>query len=280
MNKLPNMIIPKEYIRTIDIRECQLFQLEVMDFFVEFCKKNDLRYFLDYGTLIGAVRHNGFIPWDDDLDVAMPIPDYLKLCEIFPRDSEVFFDSFYNENSNDLSPSTLTKIKSKKMVSEYNHFPLRMFTGVGIDIFPLCGYPKDIYEQKNYMQEFLNIADKWKEIVVIPYGTESYDLKEHLLLIETMKEIELKYDYDSSEFVGPSYFEYDSFPALDGNRAMPKSWYEDKIDVDFEGREYSIPIGYDGILKKWYGDYMTMPPIEKRQYSKEVYLVNDFSEYM
>ena len=252
-----------------------------MDYFDDFCKKNNLRYFLDYGSLIGAIRHKGFIPWDDDVDVAMPMPDYLRLCEIFPRDGEMFFDSMYNEKVSDFTPSTLTKIKSKKMVVEYNHFPLRTYTGIGIDIFPLCGYPNEKDEQLAYMQEFINLVDKWKEIVVIPYGTELYSKDKHVNLFNQMCELALLYDYESAEVIGPAYFGYDTYPAKDGGRAMPKSWYAKALEMDFEGRKYTVPVGYDNVLKKWYGDYMELPPESERTaiHSGIIYKVEDFAKY-
>ena len=79
MNKLPNIYAEEDYGRQIELRRCQEIQLEVLQFFTSFCEVNHLRYFLVYVSLLGAVRHKGFIPWDDDIDIAMPVDDYLRL---------------------------------------------------------------------------------------------------------------------------------------------------------------------------------------------------------
>ena len=166
MNKLPNIYAEEDYGRQIELRRCQEIQLEVLQFFTNFCEENHLRYFLDYGSLLGAVRHKGFIPWDDDIDIAMPVDDYLRLGKIFPKDADFFWDSMFNEGVQDYTISTLSKIKSKKMLTEFRSFPIRTMTGIGIDIFPLCGYPKDYDDQMRYMDEFGYWTRRWKEKIV------------------------------------------------------------------------------------------------------------------
>ena len=269
MNRLPNVVKRTlENYPLISLRDVQIKELEILKYFKNFCDKHGLRYYLDYGTLLGAVRHKGFIPWDDDLDVAMPMMDYLKLCEIFPRDGEWFFDSMFNECVDDYTVSTLTKIKSKQMGIEYHSFPLRILTGVGMDIFPLCGYPSDKNEQIKYMNEFQLWADIWKEKVVIPYGTEAYSREEHKNIAAKMVEISLHYDFDMSQFVGPAYFGYDTYIAAGCNRVLSKSFYAGSMKMIFEDDCYSVPSGYDDILKNWYGDYMTIPKYDDNLHMK------------
>ena len=84
MNKMPNPILPTQYEKYADLKECHNVLMDILNAFCDFCDKHNLRYFLDYGTLLGAVRHKGFIPWDDDLDVCMPVPDYLVFKDLFP----------------------------------------------------------------------------------------------------------------------------------------------------------------------------------------------------
>ena len=282
MNKMPNPIVPTEYEKLVDLKECHEILMNILNTFCDFCDKHNLRYFLDYGTLLGAVRCKGFIPWDDDLDVCMPVPDYLKFKDLFPRNGDFFLDSLFNETVKELSPSNLLKIKSKKLVREYNHFPLRTMTGLGLDVFPLCGYPSDPKEQKSYLSEYMKWSNIWKEKVVIPYGTQKYSDEEHRNIFKKMQQIITRYNYDSSEFIAPAYFERDSFLEEGKNRIMPKKWYDLTIKMQFEDRKFNVPGGYDMILSKWYGDYMKIPPEEQRKQLllKKRYKVSDFERYM
>ena len=265
MNKLPNIYAEEDYGRQIELRRCQEIQLEVLQFFTNFCEENHLRYFLDYGTLLGAVRHKGFIPWDDDIDIAMPVDDYLRLGKIFPKDADFFWDSMFNDGVQDYTISTLSKIKSKKMLTEFRSFPIRTMTGIGIDIFPLCGYPNDYDEQMRYMDEFGYWTRCWKEKIVIPYGTEKYSKKEHMNMFQKMNEIMLRYPYDESEYIGVGYFGYDKPKATDNTRVMLKKWYDEYILCDFETMKCRVPVGYHEVLRKWYGDYTVLPPIEQQK---------------
>lgn len=264
MNKLPNIYAEEDYGRQIELRRCQEIQLEVLQFFTNFCEENHLRYFLDYGTLLGAVRHKGFIPWDDDIDIAMPVDDYLRLGKIFPKDADFFWDSMFNEGVQDYTISTLSKIKSKKMLTEFRSFPIRTMTGIGIDIFPLCGYPNDYDEQMRYMDEFGYWTRCWKEKIVIPYGTEKYSKKEHMNMFQKMNEIMLRYPYDESEYIGVGYFGKDKMVNGKKTRGMKKEWYSAYEMLMFENSMYRVPKGYKEVLSKWYGDYMELPPVEQR----------------
>ena len=265
MNKLPNPFADAGYGLQIGLRECQEIQLEILRFFIKFCDENGLRYFLDYGTLLGAVRHKGFIPWDDDIDIAMPVEDYLRLGKIFPENTDFFWDSMFNYAVEDYTISTLSKIKSKRMISEFRSFPVRTMSGIGIDIFPLCGYPNDYDEQIAYMNEFAYWARQWKEKIVIPYGTENYSKKLHIEMFQRMNEIMLRYSYDKAEYIGVGYFGNDDPKATDNLRAMSKKWYQDYMELDFEDIKCKAPKGYDGVLKKWYGNYMKLPPKEEQK---------------
>lgn len=259
----PNPIKPKEDVCSLSLRECQLEQVPLLDDLHKICTKHNLRYCFDYGTLLGAIRHKGFIPWDDDLDVAMPIHDYLKFCNIYSEEGQFFFDSHHNLKNENLPISVLARIKHKHIATEYVHLPLRMMTGVGIDVFPLVGFPDSEKEQDEYVKLFAKWGDIWKEKVIIPFGTEKYSREEHLEICNKMEEVLLKYDYETADYVGPAYFGL--FPIASYNkRALPKKAYEPVILGEFEGHQYYIPQNYELSLKKWYGDYMKLPPEEKR----------------
>ena len=264
MNTMPNNLVIPKGAREITLREAQLKQLKILRWFHRICEEHNLRYYIDFGTLIGAVRHKGFIPWDDDIDVTMPASDYMRLGEILPSESDFVWNSMFNKNIIDLPISTLSKLESRELITEYRYFPVRAWSGMGIDIFPICGFPKDEKEQVAFRNEFLYWENVWSEKVVLPYGTDSYSEITHRKLFDKMNELLMRYDYDTSEKIGIGYFGKFIPTPMDGTMIMPKEWYRQHIMMEFEGEMYRCPVGYDNSLRKWYGDYMQLPPVEEQ----------------
>ena len=133
-----------------DTDKLKKYELEVLDKFVSICEKNNIKYFLAYGTLLGAVRHKGFIPWDDDIDVYLKPEDYYKFKEVMKNNPEdgYFYQSLETEKYYSMTFSKLrmdnTCVIEKKLKREKIH------NGIYIDIFPLLPYPDDKNEQKNF----------------------------------------------------------------------------------------------------------------------------------
>lgn len=264
MNTMPNNLVLPEGAREISLREAQIKQVSILKWFHEFCVDHELRYYIDYGTLIGAVRHKGFIPWDDDIDVTMPAPDYIKLGELLSSDMDFLWNSTFNDKLENLPFSTLSKLESKEIFTECRFFPVRAWSGMGIDIFPICGYPKDVEEQIKFRNEFMYWENVWSEKVVIPYGTEQYSKSTQKRLFNKMNELLMRYDYDTATTIGVGYFGRFTPRPVDGTMTMPSEWYKQYVMMEFEGEKYRCPVGYDQSLRKWYGDYMQLPPIEKQ----------------
>lgn len=263
MNTMPNNLKIPQNTKRIELRECQLELLEMLCDFHNFCEENQITYFLSSGNLLGAIRHKGFIPWDDDLDIFMPVKDYIKLGKLYKGSDRWEFDSIFNKDFTPLTISTLSKVKSKTTYLEYHTFPIRGFDGIGLDIFPICGYPSEKREQVEFERDCKLLENIWKDKVVIPYGTEEYSADLHLRIFNEMNELLQKYNFDTSENVGLGYFASNLFPG-DDTRIMRREWFENTIKVEFEGHLFNAPIGYDGLLKRLYGDYMVIPEEAKR----------------
>lgn len=250
------------YLKEISLKEGQMAFLPLLKDFHNFCCEHNLIYYLEFGTLLGAVRHNGFIPWDDDIDVSMPVKDYLKFCELYKTEGKQRFESVYNMESY-IPLSSVTKIKSSDIFTEYGHFPVVSITGICLDIMPICGFPSDHDEQIKFMREFYRIGEIWKHEAVITHGTDCCTIARCEKVRNMMDELLLRYDYSISEYVGPVYFMY-VFGNDVENHAVKKEYYNERTMVSFEGNNFYAPRGYDELLKHWYGNYMELPSEEKR----------------
>lgn len=119
-------------------------QLEILDYFCEFCDKNNLTYYLFAGTLLGAVRHKGFIPWDDDIDICMPYDDYYKFLEMFPKDGKYFVENRLSDKEYFYHFSKVMKSDTKYV--EYAFQKVKFRQSIFIDVFPIYYVP----EQKGF----------------------------------------------------------------------------------------------------------------------------------
>ena len=254
-----NYIITDSEIRCITI--------EILEDVVSFCDKNNLIYYLTYGTLIGAIRHKGFIPWDDDVDIMMPRPDYEKFISSYR--------SKYYSVSNPLDSGSFiewAKVYDNRTIKierdiDYNICKL---TGVDIDIFPIDGQPDE-----TFISEFIKDSDYriklHKYIVRATRNNDSSSLKKKIAslpyriigaghYIKKYIRNASKYSYNTSLYVGIA----DPYPWAPYCGRHKKTLFESKVKVEFEGKLYWAPAGYDEFLKQIYGNYMILPPIEKQ----------------
>ena len=257
-------------MRKIDLKELKEILLEVMDEIHEICEKHNLRYYLAGGTLIGAVRHNGFIPWDDDMDIHMPRPDYDKFMQIYPKEGKnVLYEHCINENYK--YPYAKLCKKGTRVIEKGGFGGVDM--GVFIDIFPLDALGNNEKEAKSLMRKLvpyvnLNLSllvEQWRDNVSFVKNFAIWNLHNvalmaggHKKLLKKIDKIIRTYDYESSSLVGEFIDE------IQYKRIVKKKLYDARILHEFEGRQYYIPADYDAILTQFYGDYMTPPPEEKR----------------
>ena len=251
-------------MKEMSFEETKQVELEILKHFAAFCDANGLRYFLAYGTLIGAVRHKGFIPWDDDIDVWMPRPDYNRLLEIFNSQNGRYRVVNPYEK---ISRHTFAKIidtqtvKIEQMIDYSNGY-------IGIDVFPLDGEPSDELEfskwyvklQKQYKRHsFFVIENKGglKRKFLLPIL--KFVLRNKDIYLRKANKLHLKFPYQKCEYIGAVESVYN----FKSNR-YKREWFDESTEIDFEDTKFKVPVGYHKILTQMYGDYMKLPPKEKQ----------------
>lgn len=246
-------------------KEIQEYGAKIISNIDEYCRKNELSYFMAGGTVLGAVRHKGFIPWDDDVDLMMPRPDYEKFIRDFKDDryivSSCEYDSDYNTPFARVWDS---KTELRFLTSEDKTI------GVFVDIFPIDGYPDNSYIAKLHMYRLkyrrfkINAANRkaflpgekytfLKKLVKCLWRKSGNYYSRQLNLLAK------KYSYDDCRYVGVTTTTVHIF-----KERNPKKLYEKTVYLDFEGMKLPAPIGYKRYLQKLYGDYMKLPPEDKR----------------
>lgn len=259
-------------MKKMDDQEIKDVELHVLKTLTDYCDRNEIRYFLSYGTLIGAVRHQGFIPWDDDVDVIVPRPDYMRLMKLL-GDQEIDscrLSSPYNNLNHFLPYSKIYHVGTKKVEQgvQYRGNPL----GIDVDIFPLDGVPEDAFKAEKFYKIQKSLF-RWAVLSFSPYQKASNPFRTVLRYIRMfllkcignyrwillLNKRAMKYSYENAKMVGVPVIGYD-----DVLKRINRNCFEDSIPVSFEGRIYAAPKGYDEFLRKIYGDYMQLPPEEKR----------------
>lgn len=269
---------------TFNLKEIQKIELGILKYFHDVCSENNLNYYLAYGTLIGAIRHKGFIPWDDDIDVMMPREDYYKLVQILndnPHDNY----RLVSYETNSLFTAPLPKIIDirTRLIQNYDFFE-RVPLGIYIDIFLLDGAKNTYDEALKWYNKSFKLYKKWRiaDLPLFPPGKSKlygfiryiknipYKIHPLSFYLNEMKKNNSIYSFYDCEFV--STLETGDLPNT--KAVWPRSFFEPHINVEFEGLNFFAPCNYDEVLRSAYGDYSILPPIEMRQpkhsYSLEV----------
>lgn len=255
-----------------DLNEIKKIELNVLIEVAKLCEEQGLRYWLAGGTLIGAIRHHGFIPWDDDIDIAMPRSDYMKLIA-YCKENETPFDLFAHE-INDGHFRLFAKACSKDTIVEENDGRYSLCpTGIWVDIFPLDGLGNSYtgalrIAKKHKHDQYLLTASLWKKyfrgersIFREPYRFVFYLMGKFVNKRKLIQKMENRYifnDFDTSKYCAPVCGSYAE------KEIVEQELFKNSIDVEFEGHMFKAPAGYDRYLTLLYGDYMQLPPEEKR----------------
>lgn len=250
----------KEKIEPISLEEKKSIQLEMLKEIDVFCRKNNIKYSLAFGTLIGAVRHKGFIPWDDDVDIMMPLPDMLRFKELFHSETLKYCD-VDTEDHYDFAFSRIVH------TGTFDKIGLRCKGyGVCIDTYPIVSIPSDKSQQDEYFANALRIQKKrlkirlWQNRIIryLPFssipGSNSIHKEYRDSLIK------------NSQPYGSTHCYYAvAGPLKIRNRTMyDRDIFNELIDVEFEGIQFCCIKEYDYFLTLMYGDYMTPPPEDQR----------------
>lgn len=262
--------------------EIKQIQIQILKEFADYCDKNNLVYFLGYGTLLGAVRHKGFIPWDDDIDLVMPRGDYDKFIKKFNKKSknlEVL--DILNEPTYSFS---FAKLSDKStFIKEGTDIAFDKL-GVNIDIFPLDGVSSDLKEQKRKVKQikiyrkildFKNISIVRKRAfyknIILFLGKTIFYFIDYQKIVKKIVDSAKELNYDDSNTVACLVWNYGA------KEIMSKEIFSKSTKLEFENDLYNVPQDYDKYLKNIYGDYMILPPEEKR-ISHHVFNVYKYKE--
>ncbi len=258
------------------MNEIQAIQKELLVQFVNVCEKHHLRYYLFGGTCLGAIRHQGFIPWDDDLDVAMPRPDFNRLVALQNEFNAPYFlqtvrsDRRYSYSFAKLRHSGTCFKETAFAVTNMNH-------GIWIDIFPLEGMSRkpgatQVKSMKPYWmwfrwyfsylanwlhkprldrRFFIDILTNLVALVFFPFGIANWNAR-------SIDRSAQRIPYEEASLVGPYLTMYFN------REALPPAVFGEGSIVKFEGLDVKVPADYDRYLRHIFGNYMKWPPKEKQ----------------
>lgn len=251
------------------LKELQSVQLEILILFDSICRKNNLKYTLYAGTQLGAVRHKGFIPWDDDLDVAMPREDYERFIEIWDLEKTDGYILQNKDNTPNFAYSFSKIRKDHTTFIQYDFEKGAYHTGIFIDIFPVDRIPDGKMKRMWFMWTCLRYQLYTREMVppkgnfILRTGTNfllkinSNKAKRGRKREKLLKNI-TKYSEDSAL----NMICIETTESL--QQICPPDLMDDIINLEFEGRQFCSTRKYDEWLKLQFGDYMQLPPLEER----------------
>lgn len=261
----------------MSLNEIQQVSLDILVDVHKFCHSNNIRYSLAYGTLLGAIRHNGFIPWDDDVDLFMPRPDYDLFCKKYKSENGYISISYPDS----LLPFARVCDMNKTIVDDGMTPWTKKDHGIWIDIFPIDGAEDDYNKFLKRFQRasfYRNFLFYYRNSKVSFSMFKSLSLKMKLIpkkiffkIINPLPSILgllTKCKYEECQHVTNL-----SCPDVWGSEYLKKEIFEEYVLIPFEHYEFYVMKKYHEVLSDYYGDYMQMPPIEERVARHEGYNV-------
>lgn len=251
--------------------ELQTMLLEMFQWFHELCEENGLRYYAIGGTALGAVRHQGFIPWDDDIDVGMPRSDYERLEEIMKaRAQDLYILETLNSGGEEYFYPCAKLYDTRTTLIENTR--LKIKRGIYLDIFPLDGIGNSEIESKqNYRPIYWKFnlfltrvvgirqgRNKLKNAAVMVARLIPEKILDNRKLLQSLNEDCKKYNFDDCMWVG------NLMGAWRFKELVPKEFLGEPTLYEFEGRQFYGPEKSDQYLTCIYGNWRQLPPVEKQ----------------
>ena len=257
--------IDKSNFKKLDIDEIKEVELGIMDYIHNICKEKGINYSLAYGSLLGTVRHKGFIPWDDDLDIALKRNEYGKLYQAILEDNNSIYKVVSWENDSRY-PYPFYRVYDSRTVYENNYIQNDIELGICVDVFPFDDY-KDVNKEITKLDMYRRLS------VYTLYGIRNKEagiknIIRYLMLVvfrlTRVKTWNKKLNDCSRVSVNSEYIDY-LMESKKYSTKLDAKALDEVVEYKFEDRVYNIPKDYDHILTTIYGsDYMEIPPLEKR----------------
>lgn len=259
-------------MQELTLKELQQVSLNIMKDVHSFCDANDIQYSIAYGTLIGAMRHKGFIPWDDDVDIVMPRRDFERFCKTYQ--SENGMKMIYYGNDRTALAAFARVVECDKTDYQTERPWTKQRSGVWIDVFPLDGVANQeeysrlykrlkpiswiVYKfrrQNHHIVPSDSLWSKTKTVIARIIGINGW--LPYILLNSIVSKMK-KHRYEDYDYFG-------QMSCLDDGPIMfSKKDFDETVLLDFEDTQFRAMKGCDNMLKQLYGDYMQLPSEEKR----------------
>ena len=257
-------------MKEIQLDELKLIQLDILQALHDFCSENNIKYSLGCGTMLGAVRHKGYIPWDDDIDVYFMRSDYERLIKLFPKVYKDDYELICLERDKDWGRSYAKAFHNKTVLIEDTTEKKRI--GIGIDVYAIDYVPDDEEEWLKYNKRrlFYQSVFSLKSIIVSKERSlvkNAVIVMSHILLLPFSLRRMAKFINKYAQKNNASCDKYACEcvqGVITGKKRFKAEDFDEVIDTPFEDRTFKIMNGYDDYLTNAYGDYMTPPPPEKR----------------
>lgn len=259
-----------DFIVTKERKELWSIQLDLFDQLDRICKENNIRYYAAGGSLLGAVRHQGFIPWDDDMDFFMPFDDYKRFCEIAPKQlkSPYFFQDY--KTTKDCTPRFARLRNSDTTgctIGEYDVIPPHN-VGIFIDIFPLFYVPtnKNAYKLRSFMIKILGLANGGYMVLQRKKYNKTLHLKDSFrphIIVWRFLSLFMSHEKCCEHFLNLCDYQKEkellglsSFLTGKQKYVWKAEWFDDVVRLPFEDRYIDCPKHYHEILEHQFGNYM------------------------
>jgi len=260
------------------LKQLQNVELDILTTVVDLCNKHNIKYYLIDGTLLGGIRHHGFIPWDDDVDICILRPDYERFLEIASKELPERYE-VHNFRFTEKYDKLVTRIVNNKVHIVHSSYSVEERMPAWIDVFPLDGMPNNwllfqihkfrfLYTRLQYhfsnFETGVNLTrkDRTKMQMMLIWVGAHFKIgrnRDTFKLIEKLENLLRKYTVEKSRYLVNAYSSY-MF-----RETYEREWFGEGGLVEFEKYKMRVPSDYDKVLTHLYGDYMTPPPKGKEE---------------